>query len=347
MKYDNIITFESALPRVNTSGFSPVYLILVKEDFSRNEAVQSVLNSILPSQQLKELGLTVLEGSQVNLSFLNHLLNSRSFLVNSKVIWIQNVDKIEKSIQEKLQAYLRKPAPFIHLILTASTSTKKSLLYTESEKVGVLLEIAETKSWEKEKHLINWINKYTTLQNKTISYQTSQALVQYLGNDQEIIASELEKLICYLGEKKEISQKDIQHICIQQHIQTIWQLGEALFHRDALQAIEISRALLNNGQAFLPLLRQIRGQFQVGYQICLLLKEDKYLEEIAKEFPYMKGQILKKNLNRSKSYGTESFRKGLIAIDAAESRIKHAAISEQLLAEILILQLTQQPEDNQ
>jgi DNA polymerase-3 subunit delta len=94
------------------------------------------------------------------------------------------------------------------------------------------------------------------------------------------------------------------------------------------------------GQPFLPLLRQIRNQFLTEYQVCALLEQGQTSAEIFQEFPYMKGQILEKHIQNARDYGMGAFRKGLLAIDAAEIQAKNSGVDEQLLAELLIVKLT-------
>ena len=106
--------------------------------------------------------------------------------------------------------------------------------------------------------------------------------------------------------------------------------GEAIFCRDAAAALRIAMALLEE-QALLPLLRQMRSQFQTEYQVCLLLVQGKHAQDIAQEFPYMKGQILERHMWQARQYGLEAFKRGLIALDIAESRVKNSSIDDKLL----------------
>ena len=133
----------------------------------------------------------------------------------------------------------------------------------------------------------------------------------------------------------------MEALCHRQQVDTIWQLGEALFRRDAGASIQMVHALLMEGQPLLPLLRQIRSQFQTEYQICLLLAQGKLVSDISQEFPYLKGQILERHLHQAQQFGLESFKKGLIALDAAELRVKNSGADEKIIAELLIMQLTQ------
>jgi DNA polymerase-3 subunit delta len=340
VRYDNLRAFEKHLEGAAPQHFSSLYFIVGKDLFECQRAIHLILRFLLPSQSMRELALSTFEGSQVEETKLEQALYSRSFFTKSQVIWIKQAEKLKKSIQESLEKYFIRPQPGQYLLLSAMSWQKNTSFYKMIEREGVILDIAEIKSWEKEKYLAEWVNKQATAARKLMSYQNCQLLVKHTGHDQALLEQEIEKLICYCGERKEITAQDIKAICSHQHADSIWQLGEALFRRDTATALLIVQALLVEGQAVLPLLRQIRAQFQTEYQICLLLAQGKQAQEITQEFPYMKGQILDRHIQQAQQYGVEAFKQGLLALDAAEMRAKNSSMDERLLIELLIMQLT-------
>ncbi len=340
MRYDNLRAFEKHLEGAKLLHFSPLYFIVGKDPYESQQAVNLLLSFLLPSQQVRELALTIFEGPHVEEKELETALYSYSFFVKSRVIWIQQAEKLKKSVQENLEKYFIRPSPSFYLLLSASGWQKNTSFYKTAEKEGIILEFAEIKPWEKEKRLAEWVNRQVADARKLISFQVCQSFVKDIGNDQILLAQELEKLLCYCIDKKEITLQDVEAICSRQQVDSIWQLGEALFRRDAAMALQIAYALLMEGQVLLPLLRQIRSQFQTEYQICLLLALGKQAQDIAQEFPYMKGNILERHLKQAQQYGLDAFKRGLLALDATEMRAKNSSVDEKILIELLIMQLT-------
>lgn len=344
MRYDNLRIFEKNLEEANPQQFSPVYLILGKDSTECREAIQLLLRFLLPVHEMREFALTVFEGSQVEEGELRNALDSNSFFVKSRVIWVQQAEKLKKLTQENLEKYFVRPNPAQYLLLSAAGWQKNTTFYKAIDKAGMILDLAEVKPWEKEKRLVEWVNKQAGIARKLMSYQACQFLVKRVGNDQVLLTQELEKLICYCMDKKEIAIQDVEMLCPHQsHADSIWQLGEAIFRRDSVAALHIAHALLMEGQSLLPLLRQVRSQFQTEYQICLLLAQGKQGQDITQEFPYMKGQILDRHLQQARHYGLKAFKGGLLAIDAAEMRAKNSSINEKILLELLMMQLTYLP----
>ncbi len=339
MKYDNLSAFEKHLTDTPSQQFKPLYLVLGKEAFECQEATQLLLRFLLPSHS-RELSLSTWEASQLEEDALWTALHTRSLFCETRVIWIQQADKLKKSIQEGLEKFLARPQSSLHLILSASTWQKNTAFYKAMDQVGVILELAEIKPWEKEKRLAEWINKQAMAARKLMSYQVCQSLVRQLGCDSSVLTQELEKLFCFCEGKKEITQQDVEAICTKQQHESIWQLGEALFRRDTHVALQMAHAFLHNGHALLPLLRQLRSQFQTEYQISLLLAQGKRGPDITQEFPYMKGQILERHMWQAQHYGLDALKQGLLLLDATEMRVKNSQIEEKILIELLIVQLT-------
>lgn len=340
MRYDNLSAFEKYLKETALQQLSSLYFILGKDPAECQEAIDLLLRFLLPSKEEREFALTLFDGTQVEVAALGNALDSGFFFAKSRVIWIHQFDKSKRAIQEKLEKYFCRPQPGQSLLLSATSWQKNSAFYKAIEKEGVILDLAELKPWEKEKRLIAWVNKQAVAARKLMSYQVSQLLVKRIGNDQTLLTQELEKLICYCMEKKEITIQDVEAICSQQHVDSIWQLGEAIFRHDTATALQIGTAFLTEGQPFLPLLRQIRSQFQTEYQICLLLAQGKQAQEVTQQFPYMKGQILERHILQAQQYGLKAFKKGLLVIDEIEMRAKNSSVDEKILLELLMMQLT-------
>lgn len=339
VKYDNLAAFEKHLESSVSYPFPPVYLIMGKELVECTEAAEKLQHALLPIKGAQQLDRRSFDGSQIVKKDLLTEIHSIDFLTDKRVIWIQQADKLKKELTEVIEHYLDHPNPSLYLLLTASTLTKTTHFYKKIEKTGVVLEFAELKPWEKEKKLIEWVSKQSTLARKVIPYQVCQYLVKHSHCDQGLVKQELEKLLCFVGEKKEITLQEVMAICTNTQVETIWLLGEAIFRRDPSTAIQIARGLLESGQSFFPLVRNLRTQVQTHYQICTLLALGKQASDVTQEFPYMKGQILERHLQFARQHGLEKFRTSLLTIDAIELQAKNSQVDEIFLLDLLIAKL--------
>lgn len=339
MRYTNLKAFEKHLESAAPNHFADIYMILGKDEYERKAAVDVLIATLLKQQNGGSFALKVFEGDHLSQQNLMDELNTLGFFSKKKVVLINQADKIGKAIGEKIEEYFINPSPSIVLIIAAPSITHSTNFYKKAEKQGIVLDIAEEKSWEKEKLRKDWIFSKAASEGKAIDTNACQLLLKQAGTDPALLHQELEKLICFVGDRKEIKVSDVASICSNVTHENIWQLGEAIFRRDGNTSLCTIKAMLEEGTALLSLLRQIRTQFQTEFQVCSILAAGGNATDVMQLFPYMKGQILERHLQSAQGYGMARFKKGMLEIDNTELLAKNSSVSPELLAEMLIIKL--------
>lgn len=340
MKYTSYPAFEKHLEGAAPNHFAEIYLVLAKEAFVRKQAADRLAALLLQGEKSPELCLHIFDGEKHNADAVIHELQALAFFSKKRLIALHNVDAFDKAGTLKLEAYAASPNRSVCFIATAASINRGTTFYKKMEKAGVVLDVAEEKPWEREKTVSDWLHHEAAKLGKQMAPHHCLALVKQLGTDQALIQTELQKLVCYVGERKTITDRDIAAISTSVTLDNAWQLGEAIFRRDAAAALRVSKALLTDGTALIALLRQIRSQFQTEFQVCSILSNGGTPANVAQEFPYMKGTILDRHIRQSQEYGMQRFKEGLMAIDAAELQAKNSMTDPDFLAERLVIKLT-------
>ncbi len=341
MKFNNLRAFEKHLASAAPQHFCPLYLILSKESFERETAFGKLRAYYFKGQQMNAFSVKAIEADKISLSGLMEELNAGSLFVKKRIVILQSAEKLDKPAMQRLESYFEDIEPGICLVISAAAINHNTNFYKKAEKVGVVLELAEAKPWEKEQSIHLWIAETLAVDGRRIAQAASQQLVKLLGPEPSILQNELQKLICFIGERKEIQLGDIYSLTTQLAVETGWQLGEAIFSRDAAAALRISKAILNDGVPFILLLRQLRSQFQTGLNILGILAQGGTSVDITQQFPNLKGNILERNLRMAQKYGYKRYKEGLLEVDAAELRSKNSGIDHDLLAELVMIKLTE------
>lgn len=339
MKFNSVRAFEKHLVAAAPNHFCHLYFILCKESFERRSAFDKLHSSYFPKNKDTAFGLQVFDGDRLSIDDLMGELYTNALFAEKRILHIQDADKLDKSAMNKLESYFEKPNSAVCLVISASAINHNTNFYKKGEKIGIIFELAEEKPWEKERSIQQWIGAYLAHEGKQITQPASLQLVKCIGTDQSQLQSELQKLLCYIGNRKEIQLEDIAAITSSIAVETGWQLGEAIFRRDILSAFRIAKGMLLDGVPLILMLRQLRSQFQTGLQVAEHLNRGGGAADIAKQFPYMKGAILERNMGMAQGYGLKRYCEGLLNIDATELRAKNS-IDPDLLAEILIIKLT-------
>lgn len=339
MKFTQLLSFEKHLKEADPSHLSTVYLLIAKESFDRRTALDALLNKLLPSDQAKVCGLLAYEVEQLPTFKLNEALYAMGLFASKQVIVLHGAEKLEKPLMAILETYFSRLNPHLCLIITGQLVNKNTNFYKKAEKVGVVLDLIEEKSKNKESSALQLILATMINAGKKIEPVVAQRLIRLLGTASSHLHSELQKLICYVGSREVITNADVDQIVTPLSLENSWQLAEALFSRDCATALRISKALLLEGCAFFALLRMLRAQFQTEFQICAILKNGGSALEVSQTFPYMKGYILERHLSMAKNYGLRSFKMALIEIDKMELQAKNSSLNPELLIELLMIKL--------
>lgn len=340
VKYSSLAAFDKHLEGAAPKHFADIYLIMGKESFARKLALDHLSALYLKNDPSPALSVIQFDAEKCSVKEVLAELDTLAMFSKRRLIVVHNCDAFDKASTLKLESYCESPNRAICVAFSTTGLNRSTTFYKKLEKVGVVVDIPEEKPWEKEKSMVDWLQGEAVKQGKQLPQQAAQILVKQLGTDQLLLSNELNKLICYVGVKTAISDKDIAAICSVVGNETGWQLGEAIFRKDPAASLRISKSLLADGLAVIALLRQIRSQFQTQYQIGCILAGGGTPADVAGEYPYMKGQILERNVRVAQTYGMEKFKLGILAIDEAELQAKNSMTDPEFLVERLIIKLT-------
>lgn len=322
MKYDTLLSFLQSL----NPSLPSLALLQVKEEGERRRALEAILK-ILPAPTLFS------PDSFSSQAFLQEV-ETVPFLVKHKILIVKEIDQLKSEEFKTLETYVEHPNSWISLFLTAATIPPK--FAKAIEKQGSHLLLKEEKPWEKEKRLVDWLIHVAAESGVTLGPQPAQMLLKSVAADQ--LSQELEKLICYVGERKKITVEDIKAVCCAVSHETLWQLGDAIFQLQTAKSQEIAKELLAEESSFFPLIAHLKSQIQTSLKILTTFQE-KGKEGIAQAFPYLKGGMLDKKLKLCQNYGRERFEKALIELFETELKAKNSSVDPELLLELLLAKL--------
>jgi len=340
MKYANMAAFEKHLEGAAPNHFAEIYLVLAKEAFVRKQATDALTSLYLKGEHTPEFCLVAFDGEKHSVDGIMQELKNIPLFSKKRLFIVHNADAFDKSDTQKLESYAESPNRSVCLALSATAVNRATTFYKKMEKVGVVFDVADEKPWEKEKNVVDWLCSESGKMGKKMPSHLCLFLVKQLGTDQHLLLSELHKLICYVGDRPIITENDISAICSVVNLDNAWQLGEAIFRRDATTALRIGKGLLDDGAVLIVLLRQIRSQFQTEFQVCSIMTNGGTPADVAAEYPYMKGAILDRHVRLSQEYGMPRLKSGLLAIDETELQSKNSMVDPDFLAERLIIKLT-------
>lgn len=340
MKLNSLRAFQKHLEGAVQSHMPPVYLITSEEGSENRLAASMLVDVVAKKDKLDAMSFRHVYASRMNARELDAELKSRSFFTDKIYLHVLEVEQLNKEAEGKLVALIKEMPADLFLILSGQGLGKTQSFVKEVEKRGVVVDLDGEKSWEKEKSADEWLRQEAAKERKVFEGQASQYLVKGVGADLSLLKQELEKLMIYTHGRPKIRVDDVQAVCVRCPKETIWGLAEAILKREGAQAIAIFRNLLDEGQSFFSLIKQLRQQIQTDFQIASILRSGGGAEDVQRVFPYMKGFILDRHLEMARGYGFQRFKKAIVIIDDHELKAKDGFTNVELLADLLTMRLT-------
>jgi DNA polymerase-3 subunit delta len=85
-------------------------------------------------------------------------------------------------------------------------------------------------------------------QGVKVETDAARELVDALGGDMMLIANELEKLVLYAGERKQVTLGDVELMVLAAKQRSLYELTDAISAQDRVRALEVLQAMLSAGE---------------------------------------------------------------------------------------------------
>jgi DNA polymerase-3 subunit delta len=155
-----------------------------------------------------------------------------------------------------------------HLIITTDMVDKRRGLYKTLNSEGLIIDCSVPKGARRadriaqEAVLAERKDAILGAGQKTMSQAAFHALHEKTGFDLRMFSSNLEKLVSYIGDRREISIRDVESVLPRTKIDPIYELTNALADRNPEQSLFFLDSLLSSGihplQAFAAMINQVR-----------------------------------------------------------------------------------------
>ena len=230
-----------------------IYLIYSEQKFLIKEAIKRLKKKVA-GQALGQLN--ILEFSApLNFELVEQALHTAGFFEQKKVVIVHQADKLLPRQAKKVDAYYDSPNPDVTLVLACSKEAK--MLFSGARAKNYLFEYKAPKKGQLGQWVINTFSK----EGKEVNFETARYLIGLLGNDLELLSSEIEKICLYCDSKKKLRIEDISAVSSSVSHETIFDLVDALGQADLSLALSNLNHLFQteaDGKIFHMIIRQFR-----------------------------------------------------------------------------------------
>lgn len=201
----------------------PLYVVSGDDAYLRDESLKAVARQALGAEA-DDLSVCRFDGEHANLVAVLDEVRTLPFLAKCRVAVVDSADRFVTSHRKGLEAYAEKPATSGVLVLSVKAWPGNTRLAKLVDKAGLAV---DCKSPD-ERELPAWLIQLAKVQSKAkLEDEAAKLLVELVGPEVGLLASEVEKLAVYVGEKRVIGREDVSRMVGAGRVETIWRTVDA------------------------------------------------------------------------------------------------------------------------
>lgn len=236
-----ILRYADIIKTLQIGDFAGVYLFYGEEPFYTDRLVDFLEENAI-DEDLRSFNQVVMYGRDVSVISVINQCRRFPMMGNKQLVLVREAQDMDmrkdESVTQLLQ-YLEKPSEFTILVLGFKYKNPSVKLINAIAKSKVFVATESKKKYDNE--IPAWVAEYAREQGYSINTKACSMLVDFLGNNLEKIANELNKLFINHPREKPITDDVIERNIGISKDYNIFELTKAFSFRDVAKANAIVR----------------------------------------------------------------------------------------------------------
>ena len=222
----------------------PAFLILGTDRPKVRRAVARLRQRVI-DEAGSDLNVVILDAEHDKVDEFLDAAASPGLTFGTRLLLVLNGHKWNAKARQQIAAYLQDPMPDTCVALEAETIPTSDALYKAVKKLGGILEWDLPKKYE----MAGWVTQQAKTHRLHMSAHVAKHMLDRCGNDPghaERLDREIEKLAAYCR-GGEATETDVDAICTPDDDAVIFDLMDAVGHRDRAHSFALLEALYASG----------------------------------------------------------------------------------------------------
>ncbi|MDE2322161.1 MAG: DNA polymerase III subunit delta [candidate division NC10 bacterium] len=248
----------SVAQQVHRGEVASVYCLYGEEEYRREQALNQLLDALLP-EGTRDLNLDQIRSGESGAQSILGSARTLPFLASRRVVLVRGVEELSREQQEELLAYLDNPCPTSCLVLVGRRLDLRTRLAAAIQKKGVLLRFDRLEADSLKESLLAAAQE----QGRRLQPEAISLLMALVGDDFRQLIYNVEKLALFVGEREEISTKDVEALVGETRVRSIFQLTDAVSGGNLDVALRCLTSLLRSGEEPLAIIGMLARQIRL------------------------------------------------------------------------------------
>lgn len=240
----------------------------------------------------------------------------------------KSIDDIER-LEKYLESY--NPNNYCIFVTYSDKVDTRKKIYKLLKSVAKIIEVSTTD----DSYLVNYVKE--TLAKEQYKMEDINYFLNKVGKNLNNIKNELDKLMMYKLETKEIKNIDIDNVSIKSVEEEIFSLTDAVILKNTSKALTLLEEFLKKDYEELQIILLLASQFRFLFQVKRLLNKGKSEAEIAKILevnPYR----VKFSVKKLYSYSEDMLLDYIKKLAKMDHDIKLGLVNKKVALELFIIQ---------
>jgi len=255
-----MIKYQELIAELNRGKIANCYFFCGEEDYLKQEAIFMLKGRVIePGAEEFDIGLLYAEDTSARETI--SLAETFPFMSKRRLIVVKDIDRFTESELKEIIGYLKKPPSFTCLVLASEKVKREALDRGVYKTISSLCETVvfwRLFDWE----ILGWIEDKISREGKIMSREAAHYLFVEVGNNLLDLSGEIEKLLIYTGDRKEITLDDVEHLVGRSRSDSIFDLLKAITQKNSKYSLEILSKLIETGEKPVEILVRIAKRYR-------------------------------------------------------------------------------------
>ena len=319
----------------NGSKYAPITLFIGSDDFLVEQCIDQMVDHLVPPES-RSFNLDVMYGSRADAKDVVAHASSFPMLGERRVVIVKEFEKLVlgESAKEVLSAYIQRPLESTCMILVSEDPDFRKRPFPELKKSATIVSCYPLY----DNQVPAWVTARIKAKGRIAADEACRLLQAYVGNSLRSLDNEIDKLLIYIGDRKEITVEDIGSIVGASKGFTVFDLQSSVGRKDAREALSVLGRMLEAGESPQMIIVMLTRFFTTLMRIAELRQRRVAESQFATELrisPYFLRQYMEYASNYSPAQLEDCFR----ALLAADAELKSSYSEARLVMDVLVYSL--------
>lgn len=314
---------------IKNGTFRRVYLLYGDEDYLKLQYKNKLLRALVTEGDT--MNFSRFEGKEAQVPALIDLAETMPFFAEHRVILVED-SGFFKNAAPQLAEYLPDMPETTCMIFIEKEVDKRSKTYKSLKDIGRMVEFKTPD----EKMLTRWVLTVLQKNGKKLTQPTMQLFLEKAGNSMGNIDRELEKLICYVGDREIIQMDDVEEICTGQTENRIFDMIHMMAEKRQKEALELYYDLLALKEPPMRILFLLVRQFNILMQVKTMVAAGMEQNQIA-DRAGLRSFTIRRYRSEAGHFSVQKLKEALRDCARAEEDVKTGRLDDRLSVELILV----------